>query len=102
MPAGRRPEVQIWSEQIEDRVLLYVKDNGRGIGAAHAAAVFKPFVRLKDDRTVGAGLGLSITRDAVKEMGGNIHLQSEEGVGSVFTITLQPAMVEDELDLTHE
>ena len=102
VPAGRRPEVQIWSEQIEDRVLLYVKDNGRGIGAAHAAAVFKPFVRLKDDRTVGAGLGLSITRDAVKEMGGNIHLQSEEGVGSVFTITLQPATVEDELDLTHE
>lgn len=102
VPAGRRPEVQIWSEQSEGRVLLCVKDNGRGIGAAHAEAVFKPFVRLNDDRTVGAGLGLSITRDAVREMGGNIRLQSEEGVGSVFTVVLQTAAGEDELNLVHE
>jgi len=96
VPAGRQPEVQIWSEESEGCVLLCVKDNGRGIGAAHAEAVFKPFVRLNDDRTVGAGLGLSITRDAVREMGGNIRLQSEEGVGSVFTVVLQSALVESE------
>ncbi len=91
VPPGRRPEVEIWSEESEGRVLLCVKDNGRGIGPAHAEAVFKPFVRLGDDRTAGAGLGLSITRDAVREMGGNIRLQSEEGVGSVFTVVLQTA-----------
>jgi signal transduction histidine kinase len=99
VPAGRRPEVQIWSEQTDDRVLLRVKDNGRGIGPAYAEAVFRPFVRLNDDRTVGAGLGLSITRDAVREMGGNIRLESQEGVGSVFTVSLQNALVENELGL---
>ncbi len=91
VPTGRRPEVEIWTEESEGRVLLCVKDNGRGIGAAHAEAVFKPFVRLGDDRTTGAGLGLSITRDAVQELGGNIRLQSEEGIGSVFTVVLQTA-----------
>lgn len=95
VPAGRRPEVQIWSEESGGRVLLCVKDNGRGIGPAYAEAVFKPFVRLNGDRTAGAGLGLSITRDAVREMGGKIHLESEEGVGSVFTVVLRTALVDD-------
>jgi signal transduction histidine kinase len=91
VPAGRRPEVEIWSEESDGRVLLCVKDNGRGIGAAYAETVFQPFVRVGNDRTDGAGLGLTITRDAVRELGGNIRLQSEEGVGSVFTVVLQTA-----------
>ncbi len=98
VPAGRQPEVHIWSEESDGHVLLCVKDNGRGIGPAHAEAVFKPFVRLNDDRTVGAGLGLSITRDAVREMGGNIRLESEEGVGSVFTVVLQTALAGIEVE----
>jgi signal transduction histidine kinase len=91
VPSSRRPEVEIWSEESEGRVLLRVKDNGRGIRSADAEAVFQPFVRLGDDRTTGAGLGLSITRDAVLDLGGNIRLESEEGVGSVFTVVLHTA-----------
>ncbi|MDF3059665.1 MAG: domain protein S-box [Rariglobus sp.] len=91
VPENRRPEVEIWSEESEGRVLLRVKDNGRGIGSADAETVFQPFVRLGDDRTEGTGLGLSITRDAVRDLGGNIRFESREGVGSVFTVVLQVA-----------
>lgn len=90
VPEGRRPEVEIWTELSEDGVLLRVKDNGRGIGPADTETVFQPFTRLGDERTPGAGLGLSITRDAVRDLGGNIQLESVEGVGSVFTVVLQP------------
>jgi signal transduction histidine kinase len=93
VPDERRPQVEIWSEEAAGRVMLRVKDNGRGIGAADAETVFQPFVRLRDERTAGTGLGLSITRDAVLDLGGNIRLESEEGVGSVFTVALHSAPV---------
>ncbi len=94
VPAGRRPEVEIWSKESDGRILLCVKDNGRGIRPADTEAVFQPFVRLGDERTTGAGLGLSITRDAVLDLGGNIRLESEEGVGSVFTVVLHMAEID--------
>lgn len=89
VPEDRRPEVEIWTEESEGGVLLRVKDNGRGIAAADTETVFQPFTRLGDERVPGAGLGLSITRDAVRDLGGNIRLESVEGVGSVFTVVLQ-------------
>ncbi len=91
VPEDRRPEVEIWSEESEGQVFLRVKDNGRGIGPADTETVFEPFARVGDTRTDGAGLGLSITRDAVLDLGGNIRLESKEGVGSVFTVVLKTA-----------
>lgn len=90
VPVDRKPEVRIWSEEVDGQVLLCVKDNGRGIGAADTETVFKPFMRLEKDRVAGAGLGLSIARDAVRDLGGSILLESEEGIGSQFTVVLQP------------
>lgn len=88
VPEDRRPEVEIWSEETEGSVLLRVKDNGRGIAAGDTETIFQPFERLGDQRSAGVGLGLSITRDAVLDLGGKIRLESEEGVGSVFTVVL--------------
>lgn len=88
VPPGRRPALEIWSESIGGRVHLCFKDNGRGISAANQATVFQPFFRVESDPSGGAGLGLSIARDAVLAMGGDITLESRESEGSVFTVIL--------------
>ncbi len=90
VPADRRPSLEIWSELIEGRVRLNFKDNGRGISSANQKTVFQPFFRIEADRHSGAGLGLSIARDAVLELGGDITLESHEPEGSVFTVILRP------------
>jgi signal transduction histidine kinase len=89
VPPGRRPELVIWSESADGHVRLHFKDNGRGISPANAKTVFQPFFRVDADSHSGAGLGLSIARDAVLEMGGDISLESHEPEGTVFTVTLR-------------
>lgn len=66
-------------------------DNGIGMNPAFLKEVFTPFVRERNSRvdsTEGSGLGMSITKRIVELMGGQIAVQSTEGVGSVFTVTL--------------
>lgn len=92
VPAGRRPEVEIWSEETADRVKLHFKDNGRGIAISDTKSVFQPFFRGDAEPKGGAGLGLAIAREAVLDLDGDIILESREGAGSVFTVVLRPAV----------
>ncbi|HEX6048343.1 MAG TPA: ATP-binding protein [Gemmatimonadaceae bacterium] len=74
-----------------DRVLVHVEDTGLGIPLDRQAEIFEPFVQL--DRTLqsprdGAGLGLAISRDLARGMGGELTVVSEVGVGSTFTLSL--------------
>ena len=74
-----------------DRVLVHVEDTGPGIQVDRQAEIFEPFVQL--DRTLqspreGAGLGLAISRDLARGMGGELTVVSEVGAGSTFTLTL--------------
>lgn len=64
-----------------------VSDNGEGIPADRQKKIFGMFVRNSNVST-GSGLGLYITQDIIKRLGGEITLESEEGKGSVFTVTL--------------
>lgn len=64
-----------------------VVDNGEGIPADRQKKIFGMFVRNSSVST-GSGLGLYITQDIVKRLEGEITLESEEGKGSVFTVTL--------------
>lgn len=89
VPAGRQPRLEIWSESREGRVHLHFKDNGRGISPENREAVFQPFFRIDETNHSGAGLGLSIARDVVLEMGGDIGFESVESEGSIFTVTLR-------------
>lgn len=62
----------------DDRLWLYVDDNGPGIPAESREEVFKPFVRLDPARNLdatGSGLGLAIARDIAQSHGGDIGLE---------------------------
>lgn len=78
-------------------IVLQVKDTGIGLQPERAARVFDAFTQADASTTRkygGSGLGLTITREFCEMMGGTIEVQSEPGVGSVFTATL-PVHVKD-------
>ncbi|HEY7877023.1 MAG TPA: PAS domain-containing sensor histidine kinase [Gemmatimonadaceae bacterium] len=73
-------------------VVVRVRDTGRGIPAEKLASVFEPFVQIDRQAThasqQGVGLGLAISRDLARAMGGELTAQSIVGEGSTFTLTL--------------
>jgi PAS domain S-box-containing protein len=74
-----------------DRWELKVTDSGPGISGEAQSRLFKPFELAEDPVTrkhTGAGLGLSITKQLVEVLGGEIELQSQLGQGSTFTVLL--------------
>ena len=74
-------------------VSIAVRDNGMGIDAAQRRHLFEPFNRLgrQGQAAPGAGLGLVITRQLVEAMNGRLHVDSEPGLGSCFSIVLPGA-----------
>jgi heavy metal sensor kinase len=92
-PLGGRILVRVRSGG-DQQVFLDVIDQGPGIPGEHQPYVFDRFYRVDKARTRewgGAGLGLSITRWAVEAHGGEITLESEEGRGSTFQVSLPVA-----------
>lgn len=74
-----------------DHLLVQVADDGRGMSAEDTAHIFERFYRADTSRSRasgGSGLGLAITKSLVEKHGGSISVESEQGVGSVFTIRL--------------
>jgi len=63
-----------------------VTDTGRGMSPAEQAKAFVPFVSNKKDNAGGSGLGLSICRELVAQMGGKIGFVSELGKGTHFSV----------------
>jgi PAS domain S-box-containing protein len=77
-----------------DRVRIEVHDTGIGIPADQMENIFEPFVQVGRSLTQqaeGTGLGLAISRELACAMGGDLVAESEEGRGSVFTLTLPRA-----------
>jgi len=71
-------------------VHLQVRDTGEGLAPAQIARLFEPFNRLGAERSgiEGTGIGLVITQRLVQLMNGRLSVESEPGVGSVFTASL--------------
>ncbi|MBX6363390.1 MAG: PAS domain S-box protein [Gemmatimonadetes bacterium] len=87
---GGRTWIRCEADEAEARVL--VSDTGRGIPPDRREAIFEPFVQLERERMrtgqPGVGLGLAISRDFARAMGGDITVESEVGRGSTFTLRL--------------
>jgi PAS domain S-box-containing protein len=89
-PAGGSVRIEAASAA-DDRVAVRIADTGIGIPAEKLPTIFEPFVQVHRDltRTVeGTGLGLAISRDLARGMGGELEVESTEGRGSLFTLTL--------------
>jgi signal transduction histidine kinase len=73
--------------------VLSVRDEGIGIPADDLPRIFDRFHRSRNVRRVsGTGIGLSSTLQIVEQHGGTIEVESEEGVGSTFTLRLPMAL----------
>ena len=80
------------SEQAgKERLRVLVKDTGIGISAEQRETLFVPFEQADggfDRKHEGAGLGLTIAKNVVMLMGGDLFVESERGIGSVFTVDI--------------
>ncbi|NEQ14162.1 MAG: hybrid sensor histidine kinase/response regulator, partial [Moorea sp. SIO3E2] len=73
----------------EEKVILQIIDQGIGIPKEDQPKLFESFSRASNVGIIpGTGLGLSIVKSCVDSHGGKIHVESEVGVGTTFTITL--------------
>ena len=88
-PGEKRIAVRAYSEK--GRVVFAVEDNGIGIAAHERKKIFRRFYqvdrRLARD-TGGVGLGLSIVEFIVRAHGGSIHVKSQPGRGSTFSVAI--------------
>jgi signal transduction histidine kinase len=84
--------IAVTSDDETGMLRLRVKDTGVGVRAIDIDRVFEPFVQIDRHLTTatqqGVGLGLSISRELARAMHGDLTLQSIEGIGSTFTLTL--------------
>jgi signal transduction histidine kinase len=95
------------SNQPPTHWLIEVSDTGKGIPAEAQVYIFEPFRQVEGSpshSTVGIGLGLSIVRQLVALMGGEISLESVEGQGSTFRVRLplEPPKAEQDHLLSSE
>ncbi|MCW5315707.1 two-component sensor histidine kinase [Nostoc sp. KVJ3] len=77
--------------QLQDKAIIQVCDQGYGIPLQQQARIFERFYRVDESRshtTGGCGLGLSIVKTLVEGMDGSVSVQSKLGEGSTFTISL--------------
>lgn len=73
----------------KSRLVITVRDTGRGIPKDKIDTIFFPFIRVGGDNKVpGFGMGLAIVHGVVKAMNGTIDVESEMGKGSTFTVSL--------------
>lgn len=89
--SNKNGEINIFMEVVEDIVRVHIKDNGVGIGEEYREKIFDKFVQADSSDTRqkgGSGLGLTICKNIIKKMNGNIDFKSEPGIGSDFYFDL--------------
>ncbi len=84
---GSEGTIDVKSRQRDSRILIHVSDNGPGIPKEKQNKVFDPFFTTKETGK-GTGLGLWVSYDIIKKMGGTIKLKSEMGEGTTFTVDI--------------
>ncbi|MGI4761951.1 MAG: PAS domain-containing protein [Janthinobacterium lividum] len=84
---ARPPLVQLRGRRAENRLLLEVQDNGLGLDPSQQSQLFGMFQRLHT-HVEGSGVGLYMVKRLVENTGGHIHVASQPGVGSLFSVSL--------------
>ena len=99
-PAGGRVQV-LWQPQPDGSACLQVRDSGPGIAPDHLARLTERFYRIDRSRsreTGGTGLGLAIVKHALQRHGAQLHIDSQLGQGSTFTVHFPARRVQGKLE----
>lgn len=86
--------ITLTAEPLAELIRIRVSDSGIGIPEEKREVIFDPFVQVDANYTRtrdGVGLGLAISRDLARGMGGNLVVESTDGEGSVFILTVPRA-----------
>jgi signal transduction histidine kinase len=85
--ADYEPTVSVVTKKVNHQLEIRVTDNGNGIPANIVDKIFQPFFTTKPTGQ-GTGLGLSLSYDIVKAHGGELKVETKEGMGTEFIIQL--------------
>ena len=88
---AEHPSISITTLRGHDTLSIRFADNGPGIPGKLQRDIFRPFSRSARDvegRKPGVGLGLALSRDVARSLGGNMVLEKSDNSGTAFTITL--------------
>jgi two-component system cell cycle sensor histidine kinase/response regulator CckA len=88
--AVEQNQIRVTVRALDDDVAVEISDTGVGIPAANLERIFDPFFTTKPVG-VGTGLGLSICHSIVTAFGGDLTVESQEGKGSTFRVSLPSA-----------
>lgn len=84
-----------WQTAPDNRIELFVRDNGIGIDSQYQERIFQIFRRLHTDiEYEGTGIGLTVCQRAVKKIGGKLRVESSFGEGSTFYVSLPKTIME--------
>ncbi len=84
-------KIEVWADKTEACVNLHVSDTGLGIAKEEIEHIFDRFYRVKNEHTRfinGTGLGLAIVKSIVESHHGTVHVDSQPGSGTHFTVCL--------------
>jgi signal transduction histidine kinase len=90
---SRPLRLSISASQKDGQIIYRVADNGIGIAKEHQGKIFEIFHRLNPQSSTGEGLGLTIAQRVLERQRGKIWVESAEGEGSTFYVSLPGAAV---------
>jgi PAS domain S-box-containing protein len=89
VPREKKPVVRVRTEKLDSEVRVWIEDNGIGVAEKQRERIFRMFERVHSEKEFeGTGIGLAIVQKAVERMGGRTGVESQEGQGSRFWISL--------------
>jgi len=82
-----------WRDGTENRIEIFVRDNGIGIEPQYTEQIFRVFQRLHTQKAYeGTGIGLAVVKKAAASLGGQVRLESIPGEGSTFFVEIPRKM----------
>jgi signal transduction histidine kinase/CheY-like chemotaxis protein len=89
-------EIRVGAAWTSGSLVLQVQDTGAGIDAARLPSIFDRYSKGADGGQRGTGLGLALVQELVVAMGGSVQVESRQGEGSLFSVSIpcEPAEVD--------
>jgi len=86
--SAESPLITIWSENLNDKLMLFINDNGIGVHPKYHNYIFETFNKVRQVKSSGIGLGLAICKKIINRHKGIIGISSSPQNGSTINITL--------------